>query len=65
MPYNSVPIRCDKNRSAARLQDAKCLFKEAVNIRHVLGNLGAYDDIKGRIRLNLIQSRRRWHMKSM
>ena len=51
MPYNSVPIRCDKNRSAARLQDAKCLYQEAVNIRHVLGNLRAYDDIKGRIRL--------------
>ena len=51
MPDNNVPIRCDEDRSAAWLQDAKCLCKNAVNIGNVFGNLRTYHDIKGRIGL--------------
>lgn len=48
MPYNGVPIGCDEDRSAARLQDAKCLSKNTIDLRNVLGNLRTYDDIKRR-----------------
>ena len=49
MPHNGIPIGCYKNRSASRIQDAKCLRKNAVNIGNVFGNLRTYHDIKGRI----------------
>ena len=43
------PNPLSQDFSAARLQDAKCLRKNAINIRNVLSNLRTYNDVKRRI----------------
>src|SRR5262245_42822814 len=46
MPYDGIPIRCNKHCPTALPQNAERLGKNAINIGDVLGDLRAYNDIK-------------------
>ena len=50
-PHEGVPIGRDENCSSARLQNAKSLRQDRVNIGDILGNLCAHHDVKRRIGL--------------
>ena len=51
MPNHRIPIRCHQYGAAARLQDAERLGKNAIDIGHVLRDLGADNDVERSIGL--------------
>ena len=51
MPYDAIPIGCNEHGPAAYFKDAKSLGKNSVDVRDVLRDLGADNDVERSIGL--------------